>query len=142
MATPTVTTIEQFQQLAQRTNTKINQVSVTIPTKVSQLSNDSKFQTEEQVNTAIANSTHLSRKKVTSIGDIDLSAVDADKYIYMVPKTAPGTDDIYDEYMVSDGKLEYVGNTKVDMSGYLTTDNIATDEQINTMLDNIFGAEN
>jgi hypothetical protein len=38
--------------------------------------------------------------------------------IYFVPKTG-GTNDVYDEYMLINGAFEKVGNTSIDLSGYL-----------------------
>ena len=78
-----------------------------IPTAVSALTNDAKYQTEEQVAATV------------SLEAIDPAAEGAEKYIYMVPKTGSDEDDQYDEYMVLDGAVEHVGNTKVDLSGYV-----------------------
>lgn len=60
----------------------------------------------------------LSYKKVGSVGEINTSAPDADKYIYLVPKSAK-TNDKYDEYMVLDGEVEKVGDWEVNLAGYL-----------------------
>lgn len=57
----------------------------------------------------------------------------------MVPKTGSDEDDQYDEYMVLEGKVEHVGNTKVDLSNYITKDEIATDAEVDTMLTEVFG---
>lgn len=95
-------------------------VDIKMPTKVSELTNDRKYQTEEEVAASIAAADHLKRKKVSGTDNIDLSAADADEYIYMVPKTAQDGDaDRFDEYMVLDGKLERVGEWYVDLSGYV-----------------------
>lgn len=138
-------------------------VDIAVPTKVSELNNDSKFQTDAEVAAAVAAADHLQRKKVTGIADIDPSAVGADKYIYMVPKTGSDSDDLYDEYMVLDGKVEHVGNTKVDLSGYVEKEagkglsandytdqektklagiETATDAEVTAMLNEVFGAAN
>lgn len=97
-------------------------VDITVPTKVSELTNDSSFVnqswTETYVNQQIAAADHLSRKKVDTIEAIDPSAEGADKFIYMVPKTG-AEGDSYDEYMVMDGKVERVGDWAVDLSGYV-----------------------
>ena len=68
---------------------------------------------------AVSAADHLQRKKVASKDAIDPAAEGADKFIYMVPKTGSDEDDQYDEYMVLDGTVEHVGNTKVDLSGYV-----------------------
>ena len=82
-----------------------------IPTAVSALTNDAKYQTEEQVAATVAAADHLARKKVASLEAIDPAAEG--------PKTGSDEDDQYDEYMVLDGAVEHVGNTKVDLSGYV-----------------------
>lgn len=94
-------------------------VDITVPTKVSDLTNDSKFQTQEEVAAAVAAADHLKRKIVESTDAIDLTAADANQYIYMVLKSSTKTGDKYDEYMVLDGALEKVGNWTVDLSGYV-----------------------
>lgn len=90
-----------------------------IPTKVSELENDAKFQTEEQVAAAMAAAAHLKRKKVDSVDDIDPAAEGADQYIYMVLKSSGKNGDKYDEYMVLDGEVERVGDWAVNLSGYV-----------------------
>jgi hypothetical protein len=65
-------------------------------------------------------STQLSRKIVGSIDDINLSAVDNSKYIYMV-KDGSSEGNLYTEYMVIDGELELIGSTATNLSGYITT---------------------
>lgn len=93
-------------------------VDLTVPTKVSDLDNDSKFQTEEQVAAKVAAADHLKRKIVENTDAIDPEADDADQYIYMVRKSSAKSGDKYDEYMVLDGTLEKVGDWAVDLSGY------------------------
>lgn len=94
-------------------------VDVAVPTKVSDLDNDSNFQTDTEVAAAIAAAEHMSRKVVNSVDDIDPSAAGADKLIYMVKKGVGVDGDQYDEYMVIGGKVEKVGNWEVDLSGYV-----------------------
>jgi hypothetical protein len=72
----------------------------------------------EAVSAGVASADHLARKKVSSVGDIDVSADGADKYIYMVPSSSKKNGDNYDEYMVIDGSLEKVGDWAVDLSDY------------------------
>ena len=122
------------------------QLKAGMPVKVSQLTNDAGYQTKADVAAAIAALNHLARKKVESLDAIDLTAEDAAKYIYMVPNGAEDGSDKYDEYMVSDGALEHIGNTAVDLSGYATKEYVdsvvpavATDEEIGEMLDEVFG---
>ena len=102
---------------------RVSALETNAPTKVGDLTNDKKYQTETEVsaaiNKAVAAADHLKRKSVASTGDIDLKAADAAQYIYMVPKGTAGTSDKYDEYMVIDGVLEKMGDWKVDLSGYV-----------------------
>ena len=93
---------------------------IVMPKNVSELANDAKYQTEMDVAKAIAAADHLDRVIVNSTKDINLSATDADKHIYMVPKKGAkdGDADRYDEYMVIEGKLEPVGNWEVGLSDY------------------------
>lgn len=77
---------------------------------------------DAKIAAAVAGANHLERKIVTSINDIDVAAEDATKYIYMVANDGTESGNSYDEYMVVNGVLEHVGNTKVDLSDYITND--------------------
>lgn len=94
-------------------------VDITVPVKVSDLNNDSGFQTEAEVAAAVAAADHLKRKIVANTDAIDVSAADAAQYIYMVQKGTAKSGDKYDEYMVIDGAVERVGDWTVDLSGYV-----------------------
>lgn len=179
------TSLDQLKMLAQRSKTEIDKVD----TKVTALSSrvddlvtaggepnvivgiqnngtdlditSKKVDIGPSIAAAVAAADHLKRKIVTGVDAIDLTAADADQYLYMVPKTGSDADDVYDEYMVLNGAVEHVGNTKVDLSGYvqketgkgLSTNDfdndakdkldgivMATDAEITTMLDEVFGA--
>ena len=131
------------------------------PAKVSDLTNDAGYQTAAQVAAAVAAVDHLTKTKVNSADDIDPSAAGADKYIYMVPKADSEEGDLYDEYMILDGKVERIGSTRIDLSGYVPTEEgkglssndftdeeraklagleFATDEEVNAMLERVFGS--
>lgn len=119
-------------------------VDITVPTKVSDLSNDSKFQTDAEVAAAIAAADHMKRKIVNSTDDIDLTAEDASQYIYMVKKSSTKTGDKYDEYMVLDGALEKVGDWEVDLSNYVQKDGnkvLSTNDFTNELLEKLNGIE-
>lgn len=119
-------------------------VDITVPTKVSDLSNDSKFQTDAEVAAAIAAADHMKRKIVNSTADIDLAAEDASQYIYMVKKSSTKTGDKYDEYMVLDGVLEKVGDWEVDLSNYVQKDGdkvLSTNDFTNELLEKLNGIE-
>ncbi len=93
------------------------------------------YQTEDNVRALLATSQHLQRKLVTSSDDIDPTAPDAEKYIYLVPLY---TDDntVYSEWVVVDGQAVMVGTgfTNLDdywMKGELTP---MTDEELLAIL--------
>lgn len=81
-----------------------------------------KTQTDEKIASEIAKVDHLKRTIVDSIDDIDLTAEDADQYIYMVPTGLQADDDKYDEYIVIDGVIEKVGSWEVNLEPYATTE--------------------
>lgn len=179
------TTLDQLKMLAQRTNTEIQAVDTKVtalsgrvdtlvtaggePNVITAIQNngtdltitDKKVDIGPTVAAAVAAADHLKRKIVTGVDAINLNADDAEQYLYMVPKTGSDADDVYDEYMVLNGAVEHVGNTKVDLSGYVQketgkglsandyTDDekaklagieMATDAEVTTMLDEVFGA--
>lgn len=125
-------------------------VDVTVPTKTSQLTNDSGFQNATQVkatvtgqgyqtqsqvqsliNSAVGNVTSIRYEKVTS-----LPATGATGVIYLVAHSH-GTQDIYDEYIwIADTKtFEKIGNTDIDLSGYVKTTDLTaiTTDELNAM---------
>lgn len=50
-----------------------------------------------------------------------LTAANADSHTIYFVKSTNGTNDVFDEYMVQDGAWEKIGNTDVDLSGYVQT---------------------
>lgn len=136
------TTLGQLSMLAQRFKTEIDKVDERVtdlsdtvsylvstggePNKIEGIKNngaaleiteDKTVDIGAAIAAAVASSNHLVRKVVTAVSDIDLAAADADKFIYMVPNDGADDSNQYDEYMVLSGKIEHVGNTKVDMDG-------------------------
>ena len=125
-------------------------VDVTVPTKTSQLTNDSGYQsatsvesiitakgyqTQSQVqsliNSAVGNITSIRYEKVTS-----LPATGSNGVIYLVAHSH-GTQDIYDEYIwMADSKtFEKIGNTDIDLSAYVKKSELTaiTTNDLNTM---------
>lgn len=125
-------------------------VDVTVPTKISQLTNDSGYQsatsvesiitakgyqTQSQVqsliNSAVGNITSIRYEKVTS-----LPATGSNGVIYLVAHSH-GTQDIYDEYIwLSETKTyEKIGNTDIDLSAYVKKSELTaiTTNDLNTM---------
>ena len=125
-------------------------VDVTVPTKTSQLTNDSGYQsatsvesiitakgyqTQSQVqsliNSAVGNITSIRYEKVTS-----LPATGSNGVIYLLAHSH-GTQDIYDEYIwLSETKTyEKIGNTDIDLSAYVKNSELTaiTTNDLNTM---------
>lgn len=138
-------TLPQIKQLAERIKKELVSSGLSVPTKLSELTNDAGFQTADEVAASIAAADHIRRKIVNSIDDIDLTASDADKYFYLVKKTETDSEGqsttYYDEYMVVGGKADMVGNTKIDLSGYVKYTDAATNEEVTSMLTEVFGEE-
>lgn len=69
-----------------------------------------------KISAAIANANHLTREIIS-----DLSAATANNVIYLYPNGAStATNNVYDEYMIINGRLERTGSTDVDLSQYAT----------------------
>ena len=83
------------------------------------------------ITAAIATMEHLSRKIVSSIGDIqddiDKNVANLERTIYLVPALEGLSQDIYDEYMVINGTIEKMGSWETNLEGYLTKDEFNTE---------------
>lgn len=86
-----------------------------LPSALSQLTNDTKFKTETEIQEMIANSSKLKKEVVTS-----LPATGKDDVIYLVKDTKGKDNNNYLEYLWIDGKWELIGSTQVDLSEYAT----------------------
>lgn len=108
-----------------------------VPTKVSQLSNDSAYQTSAQVtstvNSAIAGVTTFSFVIVTALPTTGQKS----NHIYLLPKSG-GTQDSYDEWAWIEAKWEHIGQTDVDLSGYVKEAEMT--EITNAEIDTIFAS--
>lgn len=97
-------------------------VDIKVPVKVSELTNDSKFQSDTQVATAIAQaiaaSGHASFEKVDAVPAAD-AAKENVLYLVMNSKTKH-----YDIYAKVGATVELLDDTTVDLSGYSTTEAI------------------
>lgn len=94
------------------------------------------FYTKTEVDNAIANAAFLKRRIVASTAAIDLTAADADKYIYMVRNSNTDGNNLYNEYIVvedqtaqSGYRVELIssGTGSVDLTGYVTTGDLQTE---------------
>ena len=112
-------------------------VDITVPTKVSDLDNDSGYQTESQVSSSIATA-------LGNITGISFSIIDAlpetgeNGVIYLIRHTHSDAGNSYDEYawISSINKFEKIGNTDVDLSGYVKGSDLVamTTAEIDTMM--------
>lgn len=135
-------------------------VDVAVPTKVSDLTNDSGFQTDAEVaqaiTAAISKTGHAAFQKVDAVPD----AEDAqENVLYLVMNAQTGH---YDIYAKVSGEVVLLDDTTVDLSGYVEKEegkvlssndftdeekaklaglDIATDAEVTEMLDSVFAAE-
>ena len=125
-------------------------VDVTVPTKVSQLTNDRGCQNATQVNSTIAGKGYQTQSQVQSlinsaVGNItsikyekvsSLPAAGSNGVIYLIAHSH-GTQDIYDEYIwLTESKtFEKIGNTDIDLSGYVKSSGLTaiSTNDLNTM---------
>lgn len=120
--------------LNQSGNKSINMV---VPTKTSDLSNDSNF-----INSTVNNLANYYLKTQTyTQAEVDalinaaingrfrkvnvLPVTGEPNIIYLVPKADPETSDACDEYIWQDNAWELIGNTSIDLSGYITDEELA-----------------
>lgn len=123
-------------------NNKIATMS-SLPTKVSDLSNDTGFITNTVNNlTNYYTKTNTYTKSevdslISAVSTMDIQVVQtlptqdiSTTTIYLVPKTA-STNDAYDEYIYVNNNWEHIGSTEVDLSNYYTkteTDDLLDDK--------------
>ncbi len=166
-STKKATSLEQLKLLAVRAQAqaaavtqKVEDLKTSVPTKVSELANDSKFQTDTEVasaiQTAIAASGHAKFQKVDAVPQ----AADAqENVLYLVMNTETSH---YDIYAKVGEEVVLLDDTTVDLTGYVEkaegkglsandytdadkakVDELAwaTDAEVTAMLDEVFGAE-
>ena len=134
-------------QIIQYTQSEINTLlgkinSMTQPTKVSQLQNDENFikntvnnlvnyytktetYTKTEVNALISGQASGGFIVVQELPTTNIST----SGIYLVPSTTTKTKNIYDEYININGTTEgweMIGDTKINLSNYITTDSLNT----------------
>lgn len=129
--------------------TRTAAITATIPSKVSELTNDSGFQTASDVSGAISTALGNYYNKTETDGKIaaavaaashlkyqiveDLPEADQDpNTIYLLAKDSGTGQDVYTEYMWLNDKWEILGDTSVDLTNYYTK--AQTDDAITTAL--------
>ena len=127
-------------------------VDVTVPTAVSELTNDSEYQTATEVAssiaTAISESGHASFEVVESVPDADSAE---ENVLYLVMNSDTG---YYDVYALISGSVVRIDDTSIDLSGYYTSAEVdtllaakadafevATDDEVSEMLTEVFDTE-
>ena len=125
------------------------EVDLTVPTKVSDLTNDSGFitnavndlvnyytksqtYTQSEVDSLIAGISTVDFLIVQTLPTEDIST----STIYLVPNSSTQTQNIYDEYVYINNAWEKIGTTNIDLSNYWSkTDLVAiTTAEIDTMM--------
>lgn len=95
-------------------------VDITVPTKVSDITNDSGYQTAQQVSSAISSAvsgiTGFEFQVVSTLPSTGSKGV-----IYLVAHTHTDSGDVYDEFIWVSDKFEKLGNTDIDLSAYAKT---------------------
>ena len=158
------TTIDQLKKLATRTGLEVKEIrkkveAIKVPTAVSELTNDSNFQSDTQVSaaiqTAIAATGHAHFEKVDAVPSAG-AAQENVLYLVMNAKSKH-----YDIYALVGGEVVQLDDTTVDLGGYVekvegkglstndyTNDDkakldaieFATDEEVDAILAEAFGA--
>lgn len=119
-------------------------VNIIVPTKTSDLTNDSNYQTQSDVqsaiNSAIGEAIGLEFDILTT-GEYDEetgkpTVAGAANKIYLVPKTSTEQANIYTEWIFVNNDFEEIGSTAVDLSNYVKNSDLVplTNEQIDTIM--------
>ena len=108
-----------------------------IPSKMSDLTNDSKYQTDANVKSTIESYGYQTSSQVSTA--ISNALADVSGISYSIVSSLPSTGEagviylksnggtnpnIYDEYIYVNGKFEKIGTTDVDLSGYIKTSDL------------------
>lgn len=130
-----LTKLAALKALAQKMSAEISKVEAAIPTNVSQLNNDSGYQTSTQVSqaiqAAIAATGHASFKKVDAIPDAGSAQ---ENILYLVMNAETGH---YDIYAKVENEVVLLDDTTVNLSNYvekeegkgLSTNDYTTEEK-------------
>lgn len=115
-----LTKLAALKALAQKLSEELSNVKAAIPTNVSQLTNDSGYQTSAQVTqaiqTAISKTGHASFQKVDAVPEAE-SAQENILYLVMNAETSH-----YDIYAKVENEVVLLDDTTVDLTGYVQKD--------------------
>jgi predicted nucleic acid-binding Zn-ribbon protein len=102
-----------------------------------------KEEADLQIEQAVVNAAHLKRVEVDSLDDIDVSAKNADQFIYMVPSGLQEDDNKYYEYIVievevkdeennvtgTEKRVERVGSWEVNLNDYAKKTDVTAEKE-------------
>lgn len=97
-------------------------VDISVPTKTSQLTNDSGYATTSSVEEAVNGAGHITLLVVETLPSAASAKTNT---IYFVRKNEGESGNQYKEYMLINGSLELVGSNDADLSAYVTQDYVA-----------------
>lgn len=128
-------------------NNTLEELGITIPTKISELTNDNNYQTETEVTEAINKATEgmatqdYVNQQVANINQktivTDITQMTDSNIIYLIANEGAGNN-IYDEYIVVDGTPEKIGTTEIDLTNYVKHSELV--EITNEEIDAIFAS--
>lgn len=96
------------------------------------------YQTASQVGEAISKAGHLTRKKADTVP----AASEAEEnVIYLVPKADAEEGNIFEEWMLIEGVMEKIGDSSADLSGYLKESDVTeiSNAEIDSVWNTVFG---
>ena len=119
-------------QTEEQVETTITEKGYQTASDVEQTISSKKYQTEEQVTQAITKAVaNINKKQVVT----STEEMTDENIIYLLANSGAGNN-VYDEYIVYDGKSEKIGTTEVDLSNYMQTTDLVeiTNEEIDAMM--------
>ena len=126
-------------QTADQVNTIINNKGYQTQNQVESFVQSKGYQTADQVQESINNSSHLKRQVVDTLPSSD----QADEHTLYILKPVDGESVYYAEYQLIDGKIERVGYSKVDLTGYWDDTDLTEmqSDDINSVCNTVFGVQ-
>lgn len=126
-------------QTADQVNTIIEHKGYQTQNQVESFVQSKGYQTADQVQESINNSSHLKRQVVDTLPSSD----QADEHTLYILKTVDGESVYYEEYQLIDGKIERVGYSKVDLTGYWDDTDLTEmqSNDINSVCNTVFGVQ-
>lgn len=112
-------------------------VDIPVPTKLSEMTNDSGYATSEEVSTAVSGSGHLKKLVVDELPAV--SAADPDT-IYHVRKNDGTAGDQYTQYQLINGAYEAVGAKEIDLTPFAKLTDVAKADD--TLIESIVTSKN